>query len=239
MLFPLNLTLVRQESGVNEDFLDRGRNGVSLGFIERSPGHDHHTHRLAERKGPWISRDKCRDCLKQLRGVRGRAVCARPRVMASGWRTINDEVAEHVTSLAPGFGRLGLAARSLPRRYARLVSAIEQYSAKTLRQRAFAFEGTVVGIETRVDPKLPDRDQERSWVTFQVHRWFRGGTADEVSIWFDGRREFGLDPGVRLLVSGQPRWGGAPLDNPIAWPGGFTRPWDEGTADEWAAAFDA
>ena len=65
------------------------------------------------------------------------------------------------------------------------MSAIEQYSAKTLRQRAFAFEGTVVGIETRVDPKLPDRDQERSWVTFQVHRWFRGGTGDEVSIWFD------------------------------------------------------
>jgi hypothetical protein len=120
-----------------------------------------------------------------------------------------------------------------------LVSAIEQYSAKSLRQRAFAFDGTVVGIETRVDSKLPDGDQERSWVTFQVHRWFRGGTADEVPIWFDGRREFGLDPGVRLLVSGQPRWGGAPLDNPIAWPGGFTRPWDEGTADEWAAAFDA
>ena len=119
------------------------------------------------------------------------------------------------------------------------MSAIEQYSAKTLRQRAFAFDGTVVGIETRVDPKIPERDQERSWVTFQVHRWFRGGTADEVPIWFDGRREFGLDPGVRLLVSGQPRWGGAPLDNPIAWPGGFTRPWDKGTAGEWAAAFDA
>jgi hypothetical protein len=71
------------------------------------------------------------------------------------------------------------------------VSAIEQYSAKTLRQRAFAFEGTVVGIETRVDPRLPDRDQERSWVTFQVNRWFRGGTADEVSIWFDGLLDLG------------------------------------------------
>jgi len=119
-----------------------------------------------------------------------------------------------------------------------LVSNIEQYSAKALRQRAFAFDGTVAGVETRVDPKLPDGDQERSWVTFQVHRWFRGGTADEVAVWFDGRREFGLDPGVRLLVSGQPRWGGAPLDDPIAWPGGFTRLWNQGTADEWAATFE-
>ena len=238
MSFPLDLTLVRQESGVNEDFLDRGRNGVSLGFIERSPGHDHDTHGLAERKGLRIGRDKRCDCLEQRRGIRGRAVCARPRVMANRWRTINDEVAEHVTSLP-----LALAATAWrqkpPRRYARLVSAIEQYSARALRQRAFAFDGTVVGIETRVDSKHPDGDQERSWVTFQVHRWFRGGTADEVPIWFDGRREFGLDPGVRLLVSGQPRWGGAPLDNPIAWPGAFTRPWDKGTADEWAAAFDA
>jgi hypothetical protein len=110
--FPLDLTLVRQESGVDEDFLDRRRNGVSLGFIERSPGDDHDPHGLAERKGPRIGRDKRCDCLEQRRGIRGRAVCARPRVMASRWRTINDEVTEHVTSLAPGIGHLGLAAKS-------------------------------------------------------------------------------------------------------------------------------
>jgi len=42
--------------------------------------------------------------------------------------------------------------------------------------------------------------------------------------------------GTRLLVSGAPRWGGAPLDAAIAWPCGFTRSYDPQTAAEWAAA---
>ena len=74
-------------------------------------------------------------------------------------------------------------------------------------------------------------------MTFPSRRsWIAGTGPRSVGCpMFDGRREFGIDPGVRLLVSGQPRWGGAPLDDPIAWPGGFTRLWDKGTADEWAA----
>jgi hypothetical protein len=40
--------------------------------------------------------------------------------------------------------------------------------------------------------------------------------------------------GTRLLVSGEPRWGGAPLDRAIAYGcGGFTRYYEAALAEEW------
>jgi hypothetical protein len=42
-------------------------------------------------------------------------------------------------------------------------------------------------------------------------------------------------PGSRLLVSGESRWGGAPLTDPIAYTCGFTRPYDS-TATSWRQA---
>jgi hypothetical protein len=42
--------------------------------------------------------------------------------------------------------------------------------------------------------------------------------------------------GSRLLVSGEPRWGGTPLEDPIAWGCGFTRYYDSGTAKSWKQA---
>ena len=42
--------------------------------------------------------------------------------------------------------------------------------------------------------------------------------------------------GTRLLVSGTPRWGGAPLADPIAWGCGFTRYYSRATAAEWSTA---
>ena len=42
--------------------------------------------------------------------------------------------------------------------------------------------------------------------------------------------------GSRLLVSGEPRLGGAALDAATAWSCGFTRHYDAQTAAEWAAA---
>ena len=52
----------------------------------------------------------------------------------------------------------------------------------------------------------------------------------------DAQRSRGTEAelGTRLLVSGEPRWGGDALDEPIAWPCGFTRPWTEEEAAEWA-----
>jgi hypothetical protein len=43
--------------------------------------------------------------------------------------------------------------------------------------------------------------------------------------------------GTRLLVSGAPRWGGSALTDAIAWGCGFTRYYDEATANSWRAAF--
>jgi hypothetical protein len=42
--------------------------------------------------------------------------------------------------------------------------------------------------------------------------------------------------GTRLLVSGMPRWGGAPLADAIAWGCGFTRYYSPATAAAWATA---
>lgn len=43
--------------------------------------------------------------------------------------------------------------------------------------------------------------------------------------------------GTRLLVSGEPRWGGGALTDAMAWGCGFTRYYDKATADNWRAAF--
>jgi hypothetical protein len=39
--------------------------------------------------------------------------------------------------------------------------------------------------------------------------------------------------GSRLLVSGEARWGGSPLEHPIAWGCGFSRNYDPETATTW------
>ena len=67
-------------------------------------------------------------------------------------------------------------------------SCVELYSTETLRHRAFAFDGIVESLETRVDPKLPaegSQSQELPWVTLKVNQWFKGGESPEVAIWVD------------------------------------------------------
>ena len=121
-------------------------------------------------------------------------------------------------------------------------SCVEVYSPKTLVNRSFAFDGTVASIETRNDPKLPAGERERPWVWFVVHQWYRGGSGETVGIWMDGVNietsagTVNAEPGMRLLVSGEPRWGGEPLDDPLAWTCGFTQEWTEEMAAEWEAA---
>ena len=66
-------------------------------------------------------------------------------------------------------------------------------------------------------------------VTFEVHHWYRGGQGQQVTISMmppgaitsAGNATYSV--GSRLLVSGEPRFGGKPLDDPIAWSCGFTR----------------
>jgi hypothetical protein len=45
-----------------------------------------------------------------------------------------------------------------------------------------------------------------------------------------------VSPGQRLLVSGEPRWGGEPLDDAIAWECGFTTSFTDAAAEECEAA---
>jgi len=125
---------------------------------------------------------------------------------------------------------------------------VSRYSPETVRERAFAFDGTVKSVETRVDPKLPaelarlgSQSQELPWVTFKVNRWFKGGGSPEVSIWVPRHAPEGvwpLEPGDRLLAAGEYRWGQPPED-PLAWGCGFTQLHTPEAAAQWANAMPA
>ncbi|WP_436536359.1 hypothetical protein [Actinoplanes sp. HUAS TT8] len=119
-------------------------------------------------------------------------------------------------------------------------SCVKAYSPKTLAENAFAFDGTVTGIGPgRTDRSPNPASLDLRSVTFQVHTWFKGGsgataTVDMASLTEDPVPAYRI--GTRLLVSGMPRWGGAPLDDAVAWGCGFTRYYSPSTAAEWATA---
>jgi hypothetical protein len=119
-------------------------------------------------------------------------------------------------------------------------SCVESYSAEGVARRAFAFDGEVVDTGPSVTDRGGETDLGLPGVTFAVHEWFRGGPGDQggqgdtVTVDFQGvdeePSETALAAGTRLLVSGEPRWGGPALEAPIAWSCGFTRRYDEATA---------
>lgn len=115
-------------------------------------------------------------------------------------------------------------------------SCVESYSAETLRQRAFAFDGTIVSIARTLnnDPEVA--------VSFRVNEWFAGGGPQIITIDIlpphrssVGAPEYDTDS--RLLISGEPRFGGTPLESPVAWMCGFSRTYDAATADLWRDTF--
>ncbi len=123
-------------------------------------------------------------------------------------------------------------------------SCAEGYSPTALANTAFAFDGTVTDIGPGTTNK-PGRGQlDTAAVTFTVNEWFSGGSSDTVTVDLirptvdAGSAETPVyEEGTRLLVSGEPRWGGEPLDDPIAWTcGDFTRYYEEAVADEWRRA---
>ena len=121
-------------------------------------------------------------------------------------------------------------------------TCVETYSPTTLANKAFAFDGTVTAVGASVTNR-PDKGQlELAGVTFTVNTWYRGGDQGTVTV---DLPPAGASPvyeiGSRLLVSGEPRWGGEPLDQPIASLicGGFTRYYDPETAQAWQKAFAA
>lgn len=122
-------------------------------------------------------------------------------------------------------------------------SCVKAYSPETLAENAFAFDGTVTGIgpaRTERSPQPVPLDLRS--VTFQVHTWFKGGSAGTAAVDMASPAATGTTGapayqiGTRLLVSGMPRWGGAPLADAIAWGCGFTRYYSPSMAAAWATA---
>ncbi|MEV0902952.1 hypothetical protein [Actinoplanes sp. NPDC049802] len=125
---------------------------------------------------------------------------------------------------------------------------VKPYSPTTLAEQSFAFDGTVTGIGPARTERGTDPPLDLRAVTFQVHTWFKGGATDTVTVdmtpptagtgTYDAASELvpAYQIGTRLLVSGTPRWGGAPLADPIAWGCGFTRYHSHATAAEWSTA---
>jgi hypothetical protein len=127
-------------------------------------------------------------------------------------------------------------------------SCVAGYTPEAIANRAFAFDGVVVGI----GPAHSNRSGEGYvqlalvGVTFAVREWFSGGTGPNVTVDMNtpvAGAQYGLEEsfhsygvGSRLLVTGEPRWGGSPLDAPVAWSCGFTRYYDQQTAESWRQA---
>lgn len=102
---------------------------------------------------------------------------------------------------------------------------VEAYSIETLRHRSFAFDGTVIGI---------DSDE----VTFLVNDAFRGANVERITLTAAGMTgksvTSGSGPnlvvGQRYLVAGEDQF---------VWACGFTQPYDSDVAAAWADALNS
>lgn len=124
-------------------------------------------------------------------------------------------------------------------------SCVEDYSPEAVTNRAFAFDGVVIEIGSAISDRGDDSDLGLAGVTFEVGEWFAGGsgTTATVDMPLPVEESHGLSEGgpsyaigSRLLVSGEPRWGGTQLADAIAWGCDFTRYYDPATAKSWNEA---
>lgn len=128
------------------------------------------------------------------------------------------------------------AAATGPLREAGNASCAEDSQA-AVAKRAFAFDGTVTAVGP-ARTNRPDARLDLVAATFKVNTWYAGGSGESVTVDITPPDAGSIDEtppayvaGTRLLVSGEPRWGGAPLTDAIAWGCGFTRYYDHATAD--------
>lgn len=124
-------------------------------------------------------------------------------------------------------------------------SCVERYDPQAVTGRAFAFDGVVVAVGDSVSDRGDEGDLGLPGVTFEVREWFSGGRGDTVTVDLQPPTTGSDEPsdpgyaygvGSRLLVSGEARWGGSPLEEPIAWGCGFSRYHDAETAAAWREA---
>ena len=125
------------------------------------------------------------------------------------------------------------------------VSDCTGYTLAGLGERTFAFDGTVTAIGDDVSNRPGMGQLSLAGVTFSVNEWFRGDGPDSFTVDLPRSAAAGFESdygasygiGTRLLVAGEPRWGGdAAFDQPIAWICGFTRYYDPETAQVWRQA---
>ena len=118
-------------------------------------------------------------------------------------------------------------------------SCVAESNASTLSQRSWAFDGTVESIGVTEDSRVGSVPS----ATFSVNRWYKGGHDEKVTVQYEAGSisEFvpATGPGARMLVAGEPRWGGQPLDDPVAWGCGFSLPWTDSAERAWAKSFAA
>lgn len=121
-------------------------------------------------------------------------------------------------------------------------SCAVEYSPDAVRERDFAFDGVVLAIGPGGTDRSGTPGPDLVGVTFAVQEWFSGGDGATVTVDLPPPATDGAPssvdgpvygPGSRLLVSGESRWNGAPLEEPVAWTCGFTRYFDEATAASW------
>lgn len=147
----------------------------------------------------------------------------------------------------PDSARNPTAGRTGPLPDGGAASCVESYTPQAVTGRAFAFDGVVVEVGPSVSDRGDDGDLALPGVTFEVREWFSGGQADTVTVDMQLPPTGSTDPsdpeytygiGSRLLISGEARWDGSPLDNPIAWSCGFSRYYDPDTATAWRDALE-
>lgn len=113
-------------------------------------------------------------------------------------------------------------------------SCVEQYSLETLNNRTYAFDGTITKIEYAAqgsdDVPQTAESAESDNVSFDVTKWFKGGSGADVvrrAYNFGEITSAGTSPhkvGERLLVAG---------DEDFIWECGFTQPYDSNVAADW------
>ena len=102
-----------------------------------------------------------------------------------------------------------------------------QYTDEMLADQEVAFDGTLVSAS-------PDGSE----AVFEVHRWFKGGEGDQVTLSAEGLLVdesmallgASLDVGERYLVSGSDGY---------VWACGYTLTYDSALAEQWAELFGA
>ena len=121
-------------------------------------------------------------------------------------------------------------------------SCVSMFSPAELKKRAYAFDGTVLKIVEQGDKPGPGPVY---LLTLQVHEWFKpaDGAGTATVLTFNPPEGSGYQVSVdfpdytvgsRLLITGEPRWGGSnPLKDAVAFGCGFSRAYTPADAATW------